>query len=219
MAPSASNFPDTRFTLIRRLPNAEDLAAWETFVSIYVPVICSFALSRGCSTDQTALLAKSAMIRVAEAISDFQPNEDQPRFRDWLFSLVMEELRRKHPDLALDSHEIPRDGQMARALADAGEEGPVGQWNQEYRRMAYRRAVQEMELEMADTPAWEVFRRTILEAEDPESVAAELGMTLGAAYLARSRVLAKLRERIAAIEIDWESGAAQLSERFSDEST
>ena len=47
------------------------------------------------------------------------------------------------------------------------------------------------------TPStWEAFWRTAVEGRRPAEVAAELDLSTGAVYIARSRVLARLRQRI-----------------------
>jgi DNA-directed RNA polymerase specialized sigma24 family protein len=215
---SSTQFPVTRFTLLRRLPDAEDLAAWETFVGIYVPVVCGFAVGRGCSPEAAGELTKAVMVRVAERIGEFDPDSREGgRFRDWLYGLVMEEFAVRHPDLQTPESDGEWPVTTTHELAGGDAEKPEDLWEKEYRRMAYRRATDEMVRELGGGQPWEIFRRTILQREEPARVASELGTTLGAVYLARSRVLARMRERIAAIEVDWESGAARMSERLGDD--
>ena len=43
---------------------------------------------------------------------------------------------------------------------------------------------------------WQAFRRVALEAAEPEAVAAELGLTVNAVFIAKSRVLRRLRTEI-----------------------
>src|SRR5262249_5912285 len=40
---------------------------------------------------------------------------------------------------------------------------------------------------------WEAFRRVALDGEEPDAVAAQLGLTVNAVFIAKSRVLARLR--------------------------
>lgn len=216
---SSQPFPNTRFTLLRRLPDAEDLAAWESFVGIYVPVVCAFAVNRGCSPEEAGELTKVVMIRVAERIGEFDPDAASGPFRDWLFDLVMEEFTSRHPDrVAKESPKKWPETTPVKLINDDSIRAEE-QWEKEYRRFAFRRAADEMVQELGAGQPWEIFRRTILEREEPGKVAADLGITLGAVYMARSRVLARMRERISAIEVDWESGAARMSERLGEEPT
>ena len=43
---------------------------------------------------------------------------------------------------------------------------------------------------------WNAFWQTAVEGRTPADVSAELGLSIGAVYIARSRVLARLRHRI-----------------------
>lgn len=207
-------FPDTRFTLLRRLPDAADFEAWQNFTKVYVPVICAFYMHRGCPAESAAELTKAVMIRVAEEIGEFIPVEGgSGRFRDWLFVRVMDALTERHPDLAVLPFESPPSADKPATPASEARK----LWEEEYRRRAYRQAADEMLQELGEGKNWEIFRRTILEHEDPAQVATDLGITLGSIYLTRSRVLNRMRERLAQIEIDWESGAAKLSETLGEE--
>jgi RNA polymerase sigma-70 factor (ECF subfamily) len=49
---------------------------------------------------------------------------------------------------------------------------------------------------------WQAFWRTAVGAEDAATVAAALGLTVGAVYIARSRVTARIRREVQAVEGD-----------------
>ena len=65
----------------------------------------------------------------------------------------------------------------------------------EYRRRLFRWAADEVQGEFAPS-TWQAFWLTAVEGRPPADVAAELGLSVGAVYIARSRVLARLRQRI-----------------------
>jgi RNA polymerase sigma-70 factor (ECF subfamily) len=52
---------------------------------------------------------------------------------------------------------------------------------------------------------WESFWRTCIEGEDVSHVAGNLGMSAGAVYVARSRVVARLRREVERIRAEEES--------------
>ncbi len=62
-----------------------------------------------------------------------------------------------------------------------------------------RSAAQRARVHFQET-TWQAFWRTGVEGRDPSAVAAELGLTPGALYVARSRVMARLRHEIDQIE-------------------
>jgi RNA polymerase sigma-70 factor (ECF subfamily) len=71
----------------------------------------------------------------------------------------------------------------------------------EYRRQLFVWAAEEVRGEFADS-TWQAFWRTAVEGQEIKAAAAELNISTGAVYIARSRVIARLRERIEEFEKD-----------------
>jgi len=53
---------------------------------------------------------------------------------------------------------------------------------------------------------WQAFWRTAVEQQDGKAVAESLGLSLGALYVAKSRVIARLKQEIQAVDQDDDSG-------------
>ena len=70
----------------------------------------------------------------------------------------------------------------------------------EYQRELFRWAAREVRGEFAQT-TWLAFWHTAVEGLSIPAVAAELGKTVGAVYIARSRVMQRLRDKVAEYEI------------------
>ena len=66
-------------------------------------------------------------------------------------------------------------------------------WDAEHDEHALRQVLRVVERDF-NTSTWLAFQRQALEDANPVDVAAELGMSLDAVYLARTRVLKRLRE-------------------------
>jgi RNA polymerase sigma-70 factor (ECF subfamily) len=71
----------------------------------------------------------------------------------------------------------------------------------EYRRQVFAVAAQRARVHFQEA-TWQAFWRTGVEGRDVAAVAAELGLSPGALYVARSRVMARLRQEIDRIEGD-----------------
>ena len=69
----------------------------------------------------------------------------------------------------------------------------------EYKKIVFHRAAESIRHEFTES-TWQAFWQTGVENEDIKSVAEQLEISAGAVYIARSRVLARLRERVQEIE-------------------
>lgn len=203
-----TEFPETRHSLLKRLPDAEDIEAWEEFARAYVPVICGFAMERGCGFEELEEFTQLAMTGVVEKISQSKPPRGTGRFRDWLVGEILDPLAGRYP--------IQK---PARARGGGGSvQTSIGtQWQEASIRQAFRLAVKEMGEELGMGREWQAFRRTILNGEDPVRVARDLGASLGAVHLWRSRILSQLKRRMVAIEVKWETQAHSFTRRWAAE--
>lgn len=192
--------PDTRLTLLQRLPDAADDAAWRDFVDLYGPVIYGFCLRRGCPEPDAADLVQETLTTVARRIHQFDYDPSRGRFRSWLFTIVKNKLIDRNRRLAarpVASVDTPVD-----ALPDESAD-PDAQWEAEYRRQLFHLALPALR-PLFQAATWEAFRRTALEGADPAEVAGDLGLSVGAVYVAKSRVMARLREKVAQLDREWE---------------
>lgn len=206
LPPDPPTFPDTRPTLLQRLPDAADGEAWRAFVETYGPLIFRFAVRRGVPPADAADLLQEVLMRVARGMGEFAYDRSKGRFRGWLFTIAWRALiDRAKADKR--RAEVVDDRLDERPAADADREIEA-HWNEEYRRQLLRHALPLVRPQFAGK-TWEAFRLTALDNRDAASVAEELGLSLGAVYIARSRVIARLREKVAQLEADWE-GASTL---------
>ena len=65
----------------------------------------------------------------------------------------------------------------------------------EYRKRLFECAAEEIQSEFTP-PTWSAFWRTAVDGQTPKDVAESLGLSVGAVYIARTRVLARLKKRI-----------------------
>ena len=124
------------------------------------------------------------------------------KFRTWLFRIARNLMinllahQRRHPQASGDTG-------VKRLLEQ--QPAPVGQdtalFDREYKRQTFRWAAEQIRGEFRDT-TWRAFWMTSVEGKPVKEAAGELGLTVGAVYIARSRVMARLRQRIERLEAE-----------------
>ena len=194
--------PMTRHSLLLRLRNPEDRQAWSEFAAVYEPLVYRLARGRGLQDADARDVCQEVLSAVAAAIERWDPNPDKGSFRGWLFRIAR--------NLTIDAlaHERkPGRGTGASSVQALLAEHPqredpaAREYDVEFRRNAFRWAAGEVRDEFSAT-TWSAFWMTGVEQRTPLEAAAELGLSLGAVYVARSRVLARLREKVEGLTLD-----------------
>jgi RNA polymerase sigma-70 factor (ECF subfamily) len=192
--------PETRETLIRRLPNAADVEAWDVFVDIYEPLLFRLASGRGMQTADAEDFVQEVLAAVTRGIDRWVADKDRGSFRAWLFriasNLAVNFLTRsKHQRLGSG------DSQIARLLEEQPAKGSDSSelFLKEYRRELFRWAAERVRQKVSESQ-WMVFWLTSVEERPIADVAREYGMSVGSVYIARSRMTKRIREKIRAHE-------------------
>jgi RNA polymerase sigma-70 factor (ECF subfamily) len=188
--------PTTRRSLVLRLRNPDDEAAWAEFVQIYEPLIYRLARSKGLQDADAQDLCQEVFRAVSSAIKRWDPDPAKGSFRGWLFRITRNLL----VNFLAGQRRQPRGSgrtsvQELLEAQPAGDPHAQGEFAIEFKRRAFRWAAEQVQSEF--TPStWQAFWRTGVEHRPVAAVAKELGLSEGAVYVARSRVLARLRDRV-----------------------
>lgn len=194
--------PDTRASLLVRLSDLQDQQAWCEFAEIYGPLIYRLARRKGLQHADADELTQDALLAVVSAIGRWQAAPHRGAFRGWLFRIAR--------NLAINF--LTRPTPAGRAIGGSGfhemlqqEPAPTGEesvlFTTEYRREVFRWAAQRVRTEFHES-TWQAFWQTYMEGRDIRQTAEELGLSVGAAYTARSRIIARIREQAQRFEQD-----------------
>jgi RNA polymerase sigma factor (sigma-70 family) len=186
----------TRASLLARLGDPLDGAAWQQFVELYGSLVYGFARRRGLQDADAADLTQEVFLAVAQAAGRWRYDPRRGSFRGWLYAVTRKKIarflqrRRTQPVGTGDSTACQRLDEQPSPEPD-----PEDAWEQEFQRQLFRLAAAAVQDSFAPT-TWKAFWQTAVEGKSGAAVAAELGLSVGAVYVARSRVLARLTERI-----------------------
>lgn len=185
--------PETRRSLLVKIQDTTQQAAWHEFVAIYQPLVYRLARGRGLQHADAQDLTQDVFAAVQGAIERFDPDAERGSFRGWLFRIA----RNMVINFLARQKETPGSGDtsMLRLLHDlpAAESDAATVFDLEYRREVFAWAARKAQTHFAEE-TWQAFWRTGVEGETIEQAAAALGKSPGAVRVARCRVLAKLKE-------------------------
>jgi RNA polymerase sigma factor (sigma-70 family) len=190
----------TRASLLIRLRDAGDAAAWGQFVEIYTPLIYGFCRQRGLQDADAADVAQDVMRAVAMAMAKFDYDPERGRFRNWLLTVVRSKLnnflakQQRQPELAGATTLQLKIDQLSHS-AEASD------WEADYYRAIFHWAATRIRSEFQES-TWQAFWRTTIDERDGKAVAESLGLSVGAVYVAKSRVIARLKEEIQRVDAE-----------------
>jgi RNA polymerase sigma-70 factor (ECF subfamily) len=186
--------PTTQLSLLVRIRDRGDGRAWSEFVELYAPLVYALARRHGLQDADAADLTQDVLRTVARVAPRFAYDPGRGSFRGWLFTVTRNQLRKwtnarqRHPSASGGDEERRW---LAEHPAPAEEEA----WEQEYRERLFAWAAERVR-PVCQPRTWEAFWQTAVEDRDPRVVARSLGLSVGAVYIARSRVLARLRDQV-----------------------
>ena len=191
--------PLTRASLLVRIRDARDGAAWSQFVALYAPLIYGHARKHGLQDADAADLTQDVLRAVAGAINRLDYDPSRGSFRGWLFTIVRNKLRNH---LQTKGRQTPGSGATSAIRLLEQQAAPEeDQWEADYQRQLFSWAVERIRSEFQEK-TWQAFWRTAVEGKSGKDVAAKLQMTVAAVYLAKGRVLARLKEEIEQVRDD-----------------
>jgi RNA polymerase sigma factor (sigma-70 family) len=191
--------PITRPSLLVRVRDAGDGPAWSQFVDLYGPLIFAFGRRQGLQDADAADLTQEVLARVCQAVRALDYDPAHGTFRSWLYTVTrncfITFVRR------CQRHESA--GGAEQLLADRPAADAEETWRSEYRRRLFGWAAEQVRGEVS-TQAWQAFWETGVMGRAARDVAAELGMSVAAVYMAKSRTLERIRAEIRLTEGDGE---------------
>lgn len=197
--PVSATKSSTSSSLLRRV-QANDPVAWQVFAQIYAPVVYSWARQTGLQEADAADVVQETFRALVTRVGTFRKATPSDSFRGWLWTVTRNKIRdhfrnqagraptvggTDHRLLLEEIPEIPPD--------DSSRTGQAGSLTCE----AYLSHQVLLTLQAEFEPrTWQAFWEVAVQGRRPADVANELQMSIGAVYMAKSRVLKRLRQEL-----------------------
>jgi RNA polymerase sigma factor (sigma-70 family) len=204
----------TRPSLLVRIRDAGDREAWRQFVDLYAPLIYGLARKRGLQDADAADVTQEVFRAVANRMASNRESaarnqgsevashesgawEYDPKrgsFRSWLYTVT----RRKISDFLTSRKPFRGTGDTATQMfleEQPATEDEETAWGREYQQRLFTWAAERIRGDFHEA-TWKAFWQVAVEGKSGEEAARNLRMSVGAVYVAKSRVLARLKQEI-----------------------
>jgi RNA polymerase sigma-70 factor (ECF subfamily) len=189
--PSAMEYT-THTTLLTRLSEGVDPAAWNEFHDRYADLFRGFARRYGLQPADCDDIAQEVLLALSRSMGGFKYDPSKGKFRSYLKTLslrtIFRNLRQKRDHKVLEDIETGPD----KAGADPSVEA---KWENEWRQHHIRQAMRRLEPEFNERDRM-AFSQYAMTGRPASEAAKALGMSVDQVYQAKSRILRRLTELI-----------------------
>src|SRR5437868_2890687 len=177
-----ADIPPTRASLLVRLRDPCDEAAWAQFVQLYTPLVYGYARKQGLQDADAADVCQEVLGAVAGAVSRLEYDPQRGAFRDWLFTIVRHKLSNWRKARANRTRGSGDTGMQKLLEQFPGADRLQEEWQTDWETRLFSWACEQVRDEVAGT-TWQAFWRTAVEGRPAKEAAAELGLSLAAVYV------------------------------------
>jgi len=180
--------PETNLTLIARMKDPVDQRAWQEFVGAYEPFLLRMLIRRGFMDADARDLVQQVFLGVCRSLDQWNSDGIEGSFRRWLSGVTRNKGRQP---LNIGGSDF-----LNQQLELPDSDVDVAKLQQEYDREIFLFVAEQVRREFREQ-SWQAFWKTAVEGQDVARVAIEQGVERGAIYMSRSRIMARIRSRIA----------------------
>ncbi|MDX2148095.1 MAG: sigma-70 family RNA polymerase sigma factor [Planctomycetota bacterium] len=186
---------ETRATLLQRLKADGSVkeVAWSEFYALYGPIIARFARSRGVRPEEIDELVQDVVSGFFAAQPRFVYDPTKGRFRGYLMACVSNTIRSR---LRREACTPPTPSVAASEPVTSDQTD----WDAAWKQAALDAAVTRLREKYSDNPTFQAFEAVVIRGQSPDVVATSLGLSRDSVYQAKTRLLAKLRIELDAVE-------------------
>ena len=182
---------ETRQSLLLRAQAGES-AAWKDLTDLYRPLIFSWLNRRGVPAGEIEDLCQEVLLSVVKHLPAFEHSGQRGAFRCWLRTILCS--RTADYWRTPGARALGGSGAAALLQAHADPDAELNrQWDEEHDRYVLQCLLDMVEEEF-EPATLQAFRLLALDGMSGADAAKELGQSVAAVYVAKSRVLQRIRQ-------------------------
>jgi RNA polymerase sigma-70 factor, ECF subfamily len=184
---------ETRQSLLFRARTGEE-EAWKDLTELYRPLIIGWLNRQGVPAVDLEDLSQDILLSVVQHLPGFEHSGYRGAFRSWLRTIVCNRTTDYWRAAGARTPASGGSGATAALQQIADPDSDLNrQWDEEHDRYVLGCLLDLVEQEF-ETTTLRAFRRLALDGASGSEVAAELGLSVAAVYMAKSRVLQRIRQ-------------------------
>jgi RNA polymerase sigma-70 factor (ECF subfamily) len=179
----------TTTQILHQLQTTSDDDAWRRLCEHFRPVVIHFAQTLGLSLQDAEDASQETLMTFLKALQAGHYDRDKGRLGAWLFGIARRVVLNKR------SQASAREGLVSTGFWEAIPDDRTVEmtWESQWQRAVLGRCMDQARHEF-DPKVFEAFRLYALAEVPADQVAATLGVSKNAVYIAKSRVLSRLRQ-------------------------
>lgn len=184
---------DTSLSLLNRLRRAPESESWNRLVELYTPLIRTWLRKYDVQASDADDLVQEVLLAVSKDINRFDHGGQPGAFRGWLKAILVNRLRGFWRSRARRPHargDADIDQRLAQLDDPASEMSQI--WNRQHDQFVLRQLLELVEPHFSPS-TWRAFYLVALKNQRADLVADELKISVNAVFIAKSRVLSRLR--------------------------
>src|SRR5215813_2895659 len=183
----------TRQSLLLRARTGEE-SAWKDLTDLYRPLILAWLNRQGVPARDLEDLSQDVLLSVVKHLPGCQHSGQRGAFRSWLRTIVCSRTADYWRTVDAGTQAAGGSGATAALQEIADPDSALNrQWDEEHDRYVLHCLLDLVEEEF-EPVTLQAFRRLALDGVSGAEAAQELGLSVAAVYLAKSRVLQRIRQ-------------------------
>lgn len=195
MSHTSDSLPTSSSLLFRA--QQDDATAWERIVKLYAPLVFHWCRGWGLKPHDAENVGQDVFLAVSKNLTGFKRQADAT-FRGWLWTIA----RNKYVDFVRKATNSPHSiggSDALDMLASIEDLATIDEQEVSAERgMLYQRALELIQGEYSERD-FQAFYRVTVNGVSAADVASDMGITVNTVYLAKSRILKRLRDEFSDI--------------------